>query len=126
MEQEKNIVAQLTAISNDTSIIISDELRELCKNAVDLIERQGAELRHRQARDSEPQCALKDFEKVSMERDQAYAAIRSIERNLRYPLENKPCSVCRYIGLYCSSGGASCKGFKWIGFPVEMAQDHQK
>lgn len=47
--------------------------------------------------------------------DAAIRDFKIIENSRNYPLENRPCSVCKKIGLYCSSGGASCKGFEWRG-----------
>lgn len=116
MERDNTVREKLLAIKTEPSIIASPELRAICGEAAELITRLVAELERKAMLESEPTCSLRELENVEAQRDEAYAAIRAIERAGNYPLENRPCSVCRYIGLYCSSGGSSCRGFKWVGF----------
>lgn len=116
MERTNVLHEKLMAIADEPSIAVAPAVKELCKEAADVIARLSKELQRKTELQSEPMCSLKELERAERQRDEAYAAIRSIEHCTNYPLENRPCKVCRYIGLYCSSGGSSCRGFKWVGF----------
>lgn len=116
MERIELLQQKLMAIAQEPSIAVAPAVKELCKEASEVIARLSKELQRKAELQAEPVCSLKELERVERQRDEAYAAIRSIEHCTNYPLENRPCKVCRYIGLYCSSGGSSCRGFKWVGF----------
>lgn len=116
MERIESVKDKLLSVANEPSMIFAEGIKNLCSEASEVIARLTAELEKTKQLQSEPMCSLKELERAERQRDEAYAAIRAIERASNYPLENRPCSVCRYIGLYCSSGGSSCRGFKWVGF----------
>lgn len=116
MEKRYDVYQSLLSIASETSITALPELRAICGEAAELIARLTAGLEKKTIIEAEPTCSLKELERVEAQRDEAYAAIRAIERASNYPLENRPCKVCKYIDLYCSTGGSSCRGFKWVGF----------
>ena len=113
MEKEK-ILRDLSEASKATTC--PAQICELLTEAVALIQAQAEAIDFARTIQSENVDLKTKLAVAAAQRDAAYADIRLIEQAKNYPLENRPCKVCKLIDCYCSSGGSACKGFKWRGF----------
>lgn len=111
---QKVLIDKLKNEANKTEL--PAELRELFVAAVDCISTQAEVIDYARTIQSENVDLKTKLAVAAAQRDAAYTDMRLIEQAKNYPLENRPCKVCKLIDCYCSSGGSACKGFKWRGF----------